>query len=148
MKTIYLDMDGTIADLYSVDNWVSKLNVGDSTPYSISDPLVDLKKLENLLVRLKEKGYKIGIVSWGSKRSDEKFLEEVREAKRKWVVENLPNVKFDEFAVIDYSCNKAVAVKDPFGILFDDSSFVRQAWPGESHSQKEIFDVLSKLLER
>lgn len=147
MTTIYFDMDGTIVDLYSVYNWVSKLNMEDSSPYDVSGTLVDIKKFENLLIKLKEKGYKIGIISWGSKKSGEKFLEETREVKKKWIEKNLPNVKFDEFVVLDYSCNKASAVEDPFGILFDDSNSIRISWPGKAYQPKDMFKILNDLLK-
>ena len=33
LKMICFDMDGTIADLYAVDNWLAKLRAEDETPY-------------------------------------------------------------------------------------------------------------------
>jgi Holliday junction resolvasome RuvABC DNA-binding subunit len=32
--TVILDMDGTIADLYKVENWLGKLRNFDPTPYA------------------------------------------------------------------------------------------------------------------
>ena len=32
MSTFYLDMDGTIANLYAVDGWLPKLRAFDPTP--------------------------------------------------------------------------------------------------------------------
>ena len=36
--TINFDMDGTIADLYGVKNWLSYLEAEDTTPYAIANP--------------------------------------------------------------------------------------------------------------
>ena len=66
-KAIYFDMDGTIANLYGVNNWLDMLRAYDSTPYEIAKPLVNMNSLARLLNNLQAKGYKIGIVSWLSK---------------------------------------------------------------------------------
>ena len=39
---IWFDMDGTIADLYGVENWLEMLIVHDETPYAIAKPIVNL----------------------------------------------------------------------------------------------------------
>ena len=37
---IWLDMDGTIADLYAVENWLPMLQAHNPTPYEQAKPLV------------------------------------------------------------------------------------------------------------
>lgn len=147
MKTIYFDMDGTLVDLYGVDNWLKKLRLEDSSPYVYAEPLVNTKELEELFLQLKSIGYKLGIITWGSKYSSEKFVEKVRLSKELWLKNNFPRVEFDEFVTIDYFCNKASAVKDPFGILFDDDTVIRENWPGISYSPEDIFPVLKNLVK-
>ena len=34
MRTIWFDMDGTIANLYGVENWLPKLRAHDASPYA------------------------------------------------------------------------------------------------------------------
>lgn len=147
MKTIYFDMDGTIVDFYSVNNWLGKLIAEDYSPYVVAKPLIDLNKLSTILIELKKRGNNIGIITWGSKYSSEGFLEKVKEVKKDWLNKNLPDVEFDEFVVMDYSCNKASAVSDPFGILFDDDEYVRKFWPGDSYPPEKIFTVLDNILK-
>ena len=36
--TIFFDMDGTIADLYGVENWLDYLIASDVLPYEIAKP--------------------------------------------------------------------------------------------------------------
>ena len=36
---IYFDLDGTLADFYSVDNWLQKILENDSSPYREARPL-------------------------------------------------------------------------------------------------------------
>ena len=40
--TINFDMDGTIADLYGVENWLDYLIAEDTTPYTEAEPLLRL----------------------------------------------------------------------------------------------------------
>ena len=47
--TIYFDMDGTIANLYAVENWLPKLRNEDASPYTDAEPLVRLATLARLL---------------------------------------------------------------------------------------------------
>ena len=67
MKTIYFDMDGTIANLYGVEGWLNYLINKDTTPYEVAKPMVNMNSLARLLNNLQKKGYEIGIVSWLSK---------------------------------------------------------------------------------
>ena len=39
---IWLDMDGTIADLYAVDNWLDMLRAYDATPYVKAKPMTGI----------------------------------------------------------------------------------------------------------
>ena len=81
--TIYFDMDGTIANLYGVDNWLPKLRNEDATPYTDAAPMVDTAKLQLLLAILQNRGYKIGIISWLAKNSSKYYDKMVRKAKIK-----------------------------------------------------------------
>ena len=39
-KAIYFDMDGTIADLYGVTDWLPMLMNSGSTPYRVAQPML------------------------------------------------------------------------------------------------------------
>ena len=49
---INFDMDGTIADLYGVSNWLEDLLHEDVRPYVEARPLVNLQALARVLNRL------------------------------------------------------------------------------------------------
>lgn len=147
MKAIIFDMDGTIADLYSVENWLPKLRSEDSSPYAEARPLVSLSRLARKLNYLQKKGYKLGVVSWGSKSSSSGYLEAVRAAKEKWLSQHLKSVVFDSIVVCPYGTSKSSVC--PFynenAILFDDEEKNRLEWGENSFSEKEIFEVLDLL---
>lgn len=144
MNTIYFDMDGTIADLYGVDNWLDKLLSEDASPYLDAEPLVDMDRLQKLLNGFQKKGCKLGVITWLSKGSTESYDEKVTEAKLSWLQSSLPEVKFDEIHVVPYGQNKHETATDKDGVLFDDDDRVRGTWGGESINPKttDINDFL------
>lgn len=145
-KAIYLDMDGTIANLYSVPNWLPKLRAFDPTPYREASPLVRMNRLARLLNHLKnEHGYVIGIVSWLSKEPDIYYDKAVSNAKREWLAEHLPSVQFDEIHIVAYGTPKSSVVECPFGILFDDEQQNREEWKGMACDPFDILNILKAL---
>ena len=73
--TIFFDMDGTIADLYGVENWLDYLIASDALPYEIAKPLIRLNALARILNRLQKQGYKVGVISWLAKNSNTDYDE-------------------------------------------------------------------------
>ena len=63
-KKIYFDMDGTIADLYGVDGWLTDLMAGNPRPYAEAKPLVNMSRLARRLNLLQKAGYEIGVCRW------------------------------------------------------------------------------------
>ena len=147
MRTIYFDMDGTIADLYSVNDWLAKLLNSDPTPYAEAKPLINMKDLSNLLKDLQYMGIRIGIVSWLAKNSTKEYDKAVRAAKRKWLKENI-DIIFDEIHIVKYGTRKDYIVRDKMGILFDDELNNRKNWRGVAidPTEKDINEVLRKLM--
>lgn len=145
MRTIYFDMDGTIADLYGVNGWLDYLIAKDSTPYEIAKPLVRLSLLARYLNELQRKGYRIGIISWLAKNSNADFDKAVTEAKMKWLKIHLASVQFDEINIVAYGTPKEMFSKSNTDILFDDETPNREKWNGEAFNEKMIFEILKAL---
>ena len=139
---IWFDMDGTIADLYGVEDWLPMLRSYDPTPYKMAKPLVRMASLARILNRLQREGYEIGIVSWLSKCSTAEYDEAVTEAKLEWLAKHLASVKFDTIDIIAYGTPKQ-AGRD--GILFDDEAKNREAWTGTAFDVDDIIEVLKAL---
>ena len=146
MPTIYFDMDGTIADLYSVNDWLARLRSNDPSPYIKANPMVNMRLLALRLNRLQRiYGYKLGIVSWLSMGSNSYYDELVRLYKRKWLQKHLQSVQWDEIHLVKYGTPKHLVVHDRSGILFDDNHEVRQKWKGEAHDETQILEILRQL---
>lgn len=141
-KEIWFDMDGTIADLYGVENWLEMLIAEDPTPYVVARPLLHMATLARKLNALQARGYKIGIVSWLSKGSTPQYDEAVRKAKIKWLRTHLKSVNFDRIDIISYGEPKQHGRN---GILFDDEEKNRENWNGFAVDETKIFKILQNL---
>lgn len=145
MKAIYFDMDGTIADLYSVDGWLKNLEAFQTRPYREAKPLVNMRKLGKVLNQLQRDGYHIGIISWCSKAHNAEYDEKVIAAKKAWLKKHLGTVHFDEIKVVAYGTPKQESVDFPLGILFDDEKPNRDNWKGTAYDVNKILDILEAL---
>ena len=141
-KAIYFDMDGTIADLYGVNNWLDYLTNEDTTPYEVCKPLVNLSLLARYLNKLQRKGYKINIISWLSKTGSSDYNSRVAIAKMNWLKKHLPSVKFDNISIVNYGTPKQTLGT---GILFDDEKPNRDNWVGVAYDVNNILEVLKNL---
>lgn len=145
-KAIYFDMDGTIADLYGVDNWLDYLIAGKTKPYREARPLVNMRQLGQTLNALQHKGWHIGIISWLSKSGSEEYNEKVTAAKIKWLAKHLGAVHFDEIKIVKYGEPKQIVADFPSGILFDDEKPNRDNWSGQAYDVDKIMAVLSAII--
>lgn len=144
-KAIYFDMDGTIADLYGVENWLPMLRNSDPTPYKVAKPLLSLSILARYLNKLQASGYVLGIVSWLSKNSTKEYDEAVATAKIEWLKSHLKSVHFNEIVIVPYGTPKQEVVNNPMGILFDDEEHNRNEWCGEAYNAQNIIEILKGL---
>lgn len=140
--TIYFDMDGTLSDLYGVENWLNYLINSDALPYEVAKPLVRLNSLARILNRLQKQGYRIGIISWLAKNSNETYDEAVTEAKKKWLAKHLASVTFDEINIVKYGTPKQNFAKTKNDILFDDEFKNREEWTGKAFDVDSIIEIL------
>ena len=145
-NAIMFDMDGVLAGLYNVPNWLDYLIANDPTPYAIAKPLVNLNRLARLLNRLQAEGYHIGIVSWLSKNSNEDYDNAVTLAKARWLGRHLHSVQWNEIKIVPYGTPKQEVVDVVGGILFDDEIGNRANWIGTAYDVDNIIEILKGLI--
>lgn len=148
MKNIYFDMDGTIADLYGVENWLEYLRAENPAPYRAAAPMLDMESFSMVLEKLQSKGYTIGIISWLAKNSSENFNEKITFEKVSWLNRYLPNISWNEIHIVEYGINKSFF---GCGILFDDEIGNRKDWAIAEYDnlafdEKDILRILEKFL--
>ena len=143
--TIFFDMDGTIADLYGVENWLDYLIASDTLPYAIAKPLLKLNSLARILNRLQKEGYRIGVISWLSKSGTEEYNNAVTETKKNWLKKHLASVHFDEINIVKYGTPKQVFARTENDILFDDEEKNRSTWTGKAFDVNAIIEILKEM---
>lgn len=142
MRTIFFDMDGTIADLYGVTNWLDYLMEENTFPYEMAKPLLRLSALAKILNRLQREGFRIGIISWLCKCGTDEYNKKVTAAKEKWLKTHLKSVKFDEINIVKYGTNKDNFRHTDKDLIFDDEEKNRKSWGGQAYDVHNILEIL------
>ena len=142
---ICFDMDGTIANLYGVENWLSDLDNENTRPYEEAKVLLNMNSLAKRLNRLQAKGHKIVIISWLSKFGSDDYNEAVTEAKKAWLKKHLGSVKFDEMNIVKYGTPKSLFCSSADDVLFDDEKPNRENWLGRAYDVNNILETLAAL---
>lgn len=144
-KIICFDMDGTIVDLYGQKNWLENLLQEKTDPYEKALPMYDMQELRKTLLKLKEKGWKVAVISWTAKNSTKEYHQKVRQAKKEWLEKY--NFPADYVHLVKYGTTKAKTVKGKtnFSILIDDNKKILKGWhlgatinPTEQNIFKEL----------
>ena len=146
MRTIWWDMDGTIANLYAVENWLPMLRAEDTTPYVEAKVMWNMSQLARLMNQVQKLGYRLGIISWTSKGGSDLYNIAVDTAKREWLDTHLASVNFDYVYIVKYGTPKSLVMQTEDDILFDDEEQNRANWLGEAYEPDMMIKVLKALL--
>lgn len=149
-KVLIFDMDGTIADLYGVHNWLEDLRAENPRPYEEAEPIYPTDVLNSLLTIFKANGWKIVVTTWLAKGSTKEYDRLVREAKLAWLEKYA--FPYDEIHLVKYGTTKANCTRHlgGFQVLVDDNEAVRKGWHlGDTIDANEnILERLVDLLEQ
>lgn len=147
-KTIWFDMDGTILDLYGVENWLDYLCAYDPKPYIQAGTMLNMNILARYLNLIQKQGYKLGIISWLSRNSTPAYDEAVTKAKLYSLKKHLKSVKWDYIHIVSYGTPKETFIKSEADILFDDEEKNRKNWRGKAYTPDQIMSVLKQIKAR
>ena len=147
-KTLVFDMDGTIANFYGVDGWLDYLINENTTPYEVAEPLYDMNVLRNVLITLKNIGWRIVVTTWLAKGGTKEYNDRTRKAKLDWLAKY--NFPYDEIHLVKYGTTKANCTRKIGGyqVLVDDNEKVRKGWTlGHTiNANENIMPKLEKLV--
>lgn len=148
-RTLVFDMDGTIADLYGVDNWLADLRAENPRPYEMAKPLYDMNALKVIVSALQNMGWRVVVTTWLAKGASKEYNRLVREAKLAWLEKY--NFPYDEIHLVKYGTTKADCTRKlgGFQILVDDNEKIRKGWTLGStiNANENIVEKLLELLE-
>ena len=144
-KVLVFDMDGTIANLYGVENWLTDLRAYNPRPYEVATPIYDMDTLASVLGLLRTKGWKVVVTSWLSMETTLEYDRMVCKAKREWLKKY--NFPCDEVHLVDYGTPKAKCTAHFGGvqILVDDNAEVRKEW--ESNPNRFSIDATKNIMD-
>ena len=151
-KILVFDMDGTIADLYGVDNWLEDLRAENPRPYVEAKPLYATDILNPLLEIFKDNGWKIVVTTWLAKDSSKEYDELVRNAKLAWLEKY--EFPYDEIHLVKYGTTKTNCTRKlgGFQVLVDDNDMVRKGWHlgdvinANENIVEQLFDLLEETI--
>lgn len=148
-KTLVFDMDGTIANLYGVTDWLKDLRAENPRPYVDAKPMYNMLVLNGILEMFKEMGWRIVVTTWLAKGSTPAYDALVREAKIEWLAKY--DFPYDEIHLVKYGTTKANCTRriGGFQVLVDDNEQVRKGWTlGDTiNANENIIEALLELLE-
>lgn len=127
-KMIVFDMDGTIADLYGVENWLTDLQNENTRPYEQARPLYDMREMKKILEQLKNNGWEIVVTTWLAKDGSKEYNKKTAYTKKEWLAKY--DFPYDEIHCVKYGTTKANCTRNKadFQILIDDNKKVRDGW--------------------
>lgn len=128
-------MDGTIASLYSIPNWLDDIQAENTKPYEVCGLMNEC--LPSLLESMKQNGFELGVITWTAKGGSKEYNKEVRKAKLEWLEKHFKGV-FNEFHAISYGTPKSKAAKRSNAVLVDDNAKVRTSWENSKACNAEM----------
>lgn len=149
-KILCFDLDGTLADLYAVDNWLPRLRAEDPAPYLEAPPMWDMAELAETLEAVITAGWEVRVITWLSKNSSEEYKDLVREAKRIWLEKWGLADYISHFHGVQYGATKADSVRKvaDYAILVDDNAAVRNGWHlGKTIDPTAVSDLGTEILK-
>lgn len=139
---IVLDMDGTLAGLYDVPNWLESIRNEDATPYEVAAPLCDVDALAHALELARSEGHTVEVVSWNCKGDiSPEYRRKVRKEKVRWLKRYGLLGEVDAVHVVKHGTPKSRVASGGRGVLFDDETANREEW--SSSGRGVAFDAVN-----
>ena len=131
--TVYLDMDGTIADLYGIEGWLDRLHNEDKTIFLECAPLISEKELLN---RFPAEQYEIKILFMTPLGATDEYCANVAEQKSAWLDRYFPTLTKRIYKKYGHNKNLKGSAS---AILVDDSAPIRATFRGTAINPAEIW---------
>lgn len=125
MKTkVYLDMDGTVADLYGQPDWLEAIRSEAPGLFLRARPLVSEKAL---LEKFPKEKYEIVVLSMTPKGASLEYCERVKTEKDLWLSKYFPSLTKRIYKKYGHNKNLKNSAN---AILIDDNEIIRNNWKG------------------
>lgn len=126
-QVVYLDMDGTIANLYNEPNWLNDLINEKTKPFDNAKPMITEKELLSIYPQDK---YELRVCSMTPKNARKSYCKKVEKAKDKWLDKYFPTITHRVY--MKYGNNKNLK-NCRNHILIDDNDTIRATFKGQAY---------------
>ena len=123
-QTVYLDMDGTVADLYNSNDWLKRLINEDTEIFKECKPLVTQEKL---FEKYPQDKYDIKVLSMTPKGASKEYCKNVIKQKNEWLDKYFPQLQKRIYKKYGYNKNLKNSKN---AILIDDNEKIRNNFKG------------------
>ena len=121
---VYLDLDGTIASLYTEKDWLKRLRNEEEGLFLNLKPMINQ---ETLLEKFPKEKYEIVILSMTPKGASLEYCERVKTEKDLWLSEHFPSLTKRIYKKYGHNKNLKNSAN---AILIDDNEIIRNNWRG------------------
>ena len=132
-QKVYLDMDGTIYNLYGRENWLERLLNGDESVFWGDFRLITENDLR---IKYPASKFEIIILSMTPKGADDDYCKRVVAVKNEWLDLYFPSITKRIYK--KYGNNKNLPHCEN-AILIDDNAEIRKTWRGTAIDPAEIW---------
>ncbi len=132
MRT-YLDMDGTIADLYSLPQWLDRIQNESEGLFLEPSPLITEDRFYSIFPKDK---YNVKILTMLPLGATKEYEEVVKQEKLAWLSVHFPSL-VDKVIFKRYGHNKNIKGSHS-ALLIDDNDKIRETWKGKALNPKGL----------
>ena len=123
-QVVYLDMDGTIANLYGMNNWLESLENEVEGLFLNCEPLVSENKLKEFFP---SEEYELRICSMTPLNATNEYCQVVIKEKNQWLDKYFPSITHRVY--MEYGNHKNLK-NSKNHILIDDNETIRNSYKG------------------
>ena len=136
--TINFDLDGTLYDLYGLENWLSLLRNEQEGAFTLSFPLFGAE-FYVIISNLLAKGVIFNVITWLPMGASKEYEEICTREKREWCKNFLPFIT--NFTAQPYGVpkQKGIVKNAQTEILIDDNIEVCKVW--ETQKRRKYYQV-------
>lgn len=130
---VYLDLDGTIASLYTEKDWLKRLRNEEKGLFLNLKPMINQ---ETLLEKFPKEKYEIVILSMTPKGASLEYCERVKTEKDLWLSEHFPSLTKRIYKKYGHNKNLKNSAN---AILIDDNEIIRNNWRGVALNPAQLW---------
>lgn len=130
---VYLDLDGTIASLYTEKDWLKRLHNEEEGLFLNLKPIINQ---ETLLEKFPKEKYEIVILSMTPKDASLEYCERVKTEKDLWLSKHFPSLTKRIYKKYGHNKNLKNSAN---AILIDDNEIIRNNWRGVALNPTQLW---------